>query len=347
MRACARCGGELPAQIGRGRPRKYCTGCTTVERVGMTTRRIIHRAAEPRLCSGCSTPLPRAGRPSAWCRECNPRRPKGVKGRRVSKLCGWCSKSMVLKPSVTKVQSYCSITCSMKARRHREGAHQRVKLIACVACGKSRAVRRSIRIGKESGKYCSRECAFHSRALVCKEAAALRRIALNWAPKPNLLVQAEIAALRRIARFVGRRIKTLRPCTACGTRTIGYGERKRICASCKQEKIRQYRKTAPSRKAHKRIYKARRRAIERGLHADQIDPIKVFERDGWRCHLCGCKTPRHLRGTCEPNAPEMDHVIPLAAGGTHTWGNVKCSCRRCNGSKAAKPFGQLGLEIAA
>lgn len=63
--------------------------------------------------------------------------------------------------------------------------------------------------------------------------------------------------------------------------------------------------------------------------------------------LCGCGTPKRLRGSYEPSAPELDHVVPLAMGGTHTWGNVKCSCRRCNGAKGATARWQLGLEIAA
>jgi len=272
-----------------------------------------------------------------------PRR-RGRHSKRVSKPCGWCGTEMILKPHVAKEQQCCSITCGLRLRAKRDGRQSRDKVIICIGCGKSRNRTRS---GKDAGKYCSRECAFRCRSALHREIAALKRIAVNWRPKPNPIVEREIAALRRIARYVRRTIKTLRPCLHCGARTVGYGECRRMCDACKREKVKQYRKAAPSRKVHKRIYKARRRAIERGLHADQIDPIKVFERDGWRCHLCGCKTPRHLRGTCEPNAPEMDHVIPLAAGGTHTWGNVKCSCRRCNGSKGAKPLGQLGLEIAA
>ncbi|WP_238346266.1 HNH endonuclease [Luteimonas saliphila] len=81
--------------------------------------------------------------------------------------------------------------------------------------------------------------------------------------------------------------------------------------------------------------------------ADSIDPLLVFERDKWACHLCGRKTPARLRGSCDPRAPEIDHVLPLAAGGTHTWGNVKCACRECNGRKSDRPLGQLGLELAA
>lgn len=92
-------------------------------------------------------------------------------------------------------------------------------------------------------------------------------------------------------------------------------------------------------------YRRRRRAaISQG---DAIDPIAVFRRDRWRCHLCGTHTPRRLRGTLEASAPELDHIVPLAMGGTHTWGNVACACRQCNSRKGAKPIGQLLLDITA
>lgn len=76
-----------------------------------------------------------------------------------------------------------------------------------------------------------------------------------------------------------------------------------------------------------------------------IKPEQVFERDGWRCQLCGCKTPKRLRGKNKLTSPELDHIIPFAAGGGHTWDNVQCACRRCNGKKNASPRGQLRLSI--
>jgi 5-methylcytosine-specific restriction endonuclease McrA len=30
------------------------------------------------------------------------------------------------------------------------------------------------------------------------------------------------------------------------------------------------------------------------------------------------------------NAPELDHIIPLSAGGAHTLDNVACAHRSCN-----------------
>lgn len=86
-----------------------------------------------------------------------------------------------------------------------------------------------------------------------------------------------------------------------------------------------------------------RRVLTKGDEAESFDPLEVLARDGWRCHICGVKTPKRLRGTTDLRAPELDHIIPLALGGEHSRKNTACSCRRCNLVKGSKPLGQLRL----
>lgn len=81
-----------------------------------------------------------------------------------------------------------------------------------------------------------------------------------------------------------------------------------------------------------------------GLY-EVIDPIKVFERDRWLCHLCKKITDRNKRGLMVDTAPELDHIVTMAEGGGHTWGNVACSCRRCNRHKGSHSMGQLLFNI--
>jgi 5-methylcytosine-specific restriction endonuclease McrA len=47
-------------------------------------------------------------------------------------------------------------------------------------------------------------------------------------------------------------------------------------------------------------------------------------------------TPKTLSGTCDRNAPELDHIVPVSRGGLHTYENTQCLCRSCNGWKAAR-----------
>lgn len=73
---------------------------------------------------------------------------------------------------------------------------------------------------------------------------------------------------------------------------------------------------------------------------ERVDPIKVFERDGWRCQMCRRPTPKKLKGKPKANAPELDHIIPLARGGEHSYRNTQLLCRACNSAKSDKDVGQ-------
>lgn len=68
--------------------------------------------------------------------------------------------------------------------------------------------------------------------------------------------------------------------------------------------------------------KARQRARRYGAYWEPLDYQAILARDGFVCHICGDDVP--------PESVEMDHVIPLAAGGTHTYPNVRVSHARCN-----------------
>jgi 5-methylcytosine-specific restriction endonuclease McrA len=81
----------------------------------------------------------------------------------------------------------------------------------------------------------------------------------------------------------------------------------------------------------------------RTIKVENVDPIQVFIRDGWKCQLCGVHTPRRYRGTCKPTAPELDHIVTLADGGEHSYRNTQCACRSCNNKKGSNSSGQMRL----
>lgn len=98
----------------------------------------------------------------------------------------------------------------------------------------------------------------------------------------------------------------------------------------------------------KTILKTCAKRRKQRMKANGYEPInktKVFERDKWTCHICGCKTPKSKKGTMAMNSPELDHIVPIASGGSHTYSNVACSCKRCNIRKSTKPLGQLNFGI--
>lgn len=49
-----------------------------------------------------------------------------------------------------------------------------------------------------------------------------------------------------------------------------------------------------------------------------------------RCPLCAV---RLVDEPFLPNSKELDHIVPKGAGGTHTMGNVRITCRQCNGAR--------------
>lgn len=234
-------------------------------------------------------------------------------------------------------QIVCGLSCRRRdpfvGPRNRKVSRPPLREVACCGCGMNVVRRARVPGQADRGRYCSWPCYQSTRARVAYEVDALRRIARNWKSRRtrapgNVAVIAEVAALRRIARYVERPARYSIACRSCGTGMVVLrrkGLHRIVCDPCKAE----------TNKRLSRIAKAKRRAVERGSDAENIDPIAVFARDGWACRLCGVKTPKHLRGSYSPQAPELDHVVPLAAGGRHTWGNVQCACRRCNGLKGA------------
>lgn len=75
-----------------------------------------------------------------------------------------------------------------------------------------------------------------------------------------------------------------------------------------------------------------RRARKAQAPSDSILPFAVFERDGWTCGICDGSIDPELSWP-DPMSASLDHVIPLAAGGSHTWGNVQAAHLTCNVSK--------------
>lgn len=124
-----------------------------------------------------------------------------------------------------------------------------------------------------------------------------------------------------------------RPCSECGvvfTRGL-FDKRRLYCSSsCKNKNIR-------------RRQEQKRRARMRGVDAETVKALEVFDRDGWRCQLCNRRTPKRLQGKMHPRAPQLDHIVPLAVGGPHNYRNTQCSCMECNRAKGTKLLGQLRL----
>lgn len=111
-------------------------------------------------------------------------------------------------------------------------------------------------------------------------------------------------------------------CPGCGEGWVDYLLRKPsgYCNRC------QDRRWAADSRHKRRAWKAAANVVE------VISPDLVFRRDRYRCQLCGIKTKNTVP---HPQAPTVDHIVPLSQGGDHSYLNVQCACFSCNSRKGA------------
>lgn len=132
--------------------------------------------------------------------------------------------------------------------------------------------------------------------------------------------------------------KPQRVCRTCG----GPVEPKRqYCEPCRVESARRcYRARRSADHAKRRTQRhARSRAKSNGQVYEPVNPNEIFERDHWRCHLCGKKVER---SKCAPHplSPSIDHIVPLSRGGDHVRANLACAHFSCNASKGNRAQGE-------
>lgn len=266
-----------------------------------------------------------------------------------TRVCSYCRSDFV-RTAKGQPTKYCSIDCKGKAEAERRRAREATSpprsyvnkirkktTFTCTHC----LVVVARHVGtRDAGRFCSKACAGADRTAKANEKRESSRVVAN-------LVRREVSALQTINKNISSRIRS---CSTCGKshvrRSPFYRYCSWACSASARMAAKQASRLSASYRSGKRKYKAKMRAVRRGAHADNIDPIKVFERDKWRCHLCGVRTLKSKRGTCDDRAPELEHMISISAGGAHTWGNVACSCRKCNGKKGAESMGQIGFGFA-
>ena len=202
---------------------------------------------------------------------------------------------------VHKVSSRCIRCVGLENRRK---ASEAKPTFACRGCGNTFKQKRG-RHGEEGTKYCSRQCA-HNHIDQWLADPALRTRSTDWSG-------------------VGPHCKVLfKNCVTCAVAFVTSYNKAKWCRPC----------AASSAGDHKS------RATTFKVAYEKIDRISVFERAGWCCEICGKATPKEHVGTREgswsPDAPQLDHIIPISRGGPHLYSNVQCACRACNLSKKNK-----------
>jgi 5-methylcytosine-specific restriction endonuclease McrA len=249
-------------------------------------------------------------------------------------LCPVCGKA---KPERLK---FCSKECNWQSMRTRP-------TLVCKGCGVEFLRRR--RSAKDAQLYCSKPCYLRGRK--------------RYASKAERKKAGK--ALEKAARRQRLGLDQLRTCAACAAEFTPKNRSQIYCrASCKipkrpnctckrcgkefapdyRDKRRQFCSERCRTAAYRPVGNDRLRAKRAGVAYERIERLAVFDRDGWHCQCCGVATPKRLKGTFGDRAPELDHRVPLALGGPHTYENVQLACRKCNQAKGGKKaFGQVPL----
>jgi len=95
---------------------------------------------------------------------------------------------------------------------------------------------------------------------------------------------------------------------------------------------------------HTKEHAREQRHIKRSIfgQGEALEEKAIYERDGWRCGICGKKVKSELKYP-HPLAASLDHIMPLSRGGFHVKANVQLAHLRCNLKKNARGGGQLRL----
>lgn len=253
-------------------------------------------------------------------------------------ICEWCGESFKAKHSTKR---FCSRRCMDQSWHARKAPTH-----TCKHCGRLFAPK-----GVDRTTYCSRGCAFKDQSVWHGN-----KLHVCWLPK-----YSRVRPCGWCGRLHGN-VRRLCCSDACRKSLSQRRSREKAeqrhkpktvqCRQCKEIFITEYgspRSVYCSKacaRASREPGNMRRRARNHGVVYEYVNPIKVFERDGWRCQICGKQTPSKNRGTRRSNAPELDHRIPMANGGPHSYSNVQCACHACNVTKSNRSeVGQYSLRL--
>ncbi|AZF90344.1 MAG: HNH endonuclease [Phage 5P_3] len=223
--------------------------------------------------------------------------------------------------------------CSDKCRRKWQSHHQTfVKGVVCTCknCGETFHPKRSDRVS-----FCSRECAFayksaHAEKKQIEQSESYFCVIcgsqmLDDRASVCCSDECRKERARRESRKYSERQKKTEPvlCGECGKPFIPeYGsKRRRFCS------------TECCIRASRRVARGNRRARQRAAFVESIDPMTVFIRDNWVCQICGAVIDPDVRFP-HIMCATVDHIIPLARGGTHEYKNVQAAHFICNSIKS-------------
>ena len=198
----------------------------------------------------------------------------------------------------------------------------------CVGCGSLFTARRGLRgryIGR--GKFCTPECKRVHKPITEHEVVQTRRLLFRATVRVNSPRQKLTTSL------------VAGPCCVCGELLVARQRTRHVlhCDGC----------LAKAQRAVRKADRDRRKARQRGaFKTARVHRRKVFERDKWRCHICGDRIDKSL-SVPDRGAATLDHIQPLAFGGEHSMHNIKAAHLSCNSARGHRGEFPFMLPLAA
>ena len=254
------------------------------------------------------------------------------------KICEYCEKEYIPNKFAAKRQRFCSKECNAKWRYHNPQSGSYI----CLGCGSV-----FIPKSKENNKYCSRECYFKTIEAKPKEKTIVKcaicskefegrvnskacgpQCKEEWIRRREQERYNQYKATEKYQRDLARGREKYEPkepiekkCGYCG-KEYKTPYQSKYCVECRP---------LAEAKNKTEADRARREKI-RGVFVAPVSRVEVYNRDNWVCGICKKPVDKKLSFP-HPMSPSLDHVIPIARGGTHEPDNVQLAHFICNSYK--------------
>lgn len=217
----------------------------------------------------------------------------------------------------------------MYCRTHKHWRHHQ-----CTTCG-------TAFIGHKDRKYCQPSCIPKPEKQAPRTDLTWRKCSWcgRWMCDPRRKYCSILCSKENAALMAGRRARS---CARC-KKPLGWFSTKTLCEPCRAANLLQRRqrdRKNPNRRAQNNH---RKRARMYGVKYEPVKRSAVFERDQWKCGICRKHVDRKLTFP-HPMSASLDHVVPMALGGEHTYLNTQLAHFICNSKKSHHGTGdQLAL----
>lgn len=333
IHVCRGCGVEFEAKHGNAR---YCSSECRTDGRRQSFRDYQFRHTEVATCERCGADRLFLVHPSGrttetpFCLVCTSR--ATLEKRRADQektLCPQCGAEFTRPRQVGRPRIYCSARCQVEAKKQYQNK--------CEHCGEP------FRSTNASSRWCSQRCRNFAR-----------RGQFKYGTRPCFVCGKEFqirdprveCCSLRCSTEKGKALKSNPPeertCLGCGAKfTTKSGTNAGLYRYCSARcKFKAWKIAEPEhamvshRNRYERLFIAER---------EPYDRTEIFNRDGWRCQLCGKKVNPELRHPHKMSA-SIDHIVPIALGGNDTPANVQLAHLGCNVRKGMRG-GQEQLRL--